>query len=74
MCRVRYVPVFALLTRINKRRHTEISNFVHRKVSKLAKVNENLLVVLHQALFEVKTHHINYFQQKWVLGAIQSQL
>lgn len=68
------LPDFALLTRINKRRHTEISNVVRRQVSKLAKVNENLLVVLYQALCEVKMHHINYFQQKWVLGAIQSQL
>lgn len=49
MCRVdvhQPLPDSALLTRINKRRHTEISNFVHRQVSKLAKVNENLLVVL----------------------------
>ena len=68
------LPGFALLTRINKRRHAEISNFVHRQVSKLAKVNENLLVVLSRALFEVKMHHTNYFQQKWVLGGIQSQL
>lgn len=70
----RPLPDFALLTRINRRRHTEISNFVHRQVSKLAKVNENLLVVLQQALFEVKMQHINYFQQKWGFGAIQSQL
>lgn len=68
------LPDSALLTRIKKRRHTEISNFVHRQVSKLAKVNENLLVVLSQALFKVKMHHITYFQQKWVLGGIQSQL
>lgn len=67
------LPDFALLTRINKR-HTKISNFIHRQVSKLAEVNENLRVVLSQALFEVKMHHVNYFEQKWVLGGIQSQL
>lgn len=68
------MPDFVLLTRINKGRRTDISNFVHRQVSKLVEVNKNLLVVFYQALFEVKMHHINYFQQKWVLGAIQSQL
>lgn len=44
------LPDFDLLRRKNKRRHTEISNFVHRQVSKLAKVNEIVPVVLHQTL------------------------
>jgi len=55
-------------------RHTKAFNLFNRQVSKLAKVNENLPVVLYQAPFEVKIDHINYFQQKWVLSAIQPQL
>lgn len=70
------LPDFALWERKNKRTHIHIhvSNFFHRQVSELAKVNENLLAVFYQALFEVKIDHINCFQQKWVPGAVQPQL
>lgn len=46
---------FALLEWENKRRqtnrHTKVFNLFNRQVSKLAKVNENLPVVLYQAPF-----------------------